>query len=152
MNNILKFSFLQIIMVSEPLKILCWFSFYAINEPALCHAHVAVPSAGPSFHLPLLSTLMTSYYNVALGPCLYSCLRPSPSSAEVSASEISPTMTSPLPSSTRDYWRAMTSPFPPSTRDGRWAMTSPFPPSTRDMWYIWYIISRHVYRHVIHYI
>jgi len=84
MNNILKFSFLQIIMVTKPF--LCWSFFYAINESAFGHAHIVVPSTGPSLHLPLLSTLTVSYSSVAVDPCLHNRPRPSPSSTEASSS------------------------------------------------------------------
>jgi len=105
----INFPLLHIIMVSELL--LCWSPFYAIKEPALGRSHVAMPSAGPSLHLPLLSTLTISYYSVVLGPYLHSRLRPSPSSANASSSEISPTTTSP---------------FLSSTRDDRWSMSDDF--------------------------
>ena len=70
-------------MVSEPF--LCWWSFYAINEPALSCAHGAVLSTGPSLYLLLLSILTPSYSSAALGTYLHGCPRPSPSSVEASS-------------------------------------------------------------------
>ena len=83
-NNMLKSLLLQIIMLSEPF--LCWSSFYAINEPALGFAHVAILAPDYLFIFYYCRPWQYLIPTPSSALSYQSCPRLSPSSGEASSS------------------------------------------------------------------